>query len=72
MILTQTKTYSILILSPIFHNIGFYRVHGGLEPLVELIKDNKDNTNKDDKVGEYLFKLATICGVYKEYLIPQY
>ena len=27
-----------------------FRVHGGLEPLVELIKENKDNTNRDNKV----------------------
>ena len=25
-------------------------MHGGLEPLVELIKENKDNSNRDNKV----------------------
>ena len=66
MILSQTffrtQRIFILIIVAIFYDIEFHRVHGGLEPLVELIKDNKDNTNKDDKVGEYLFSLVTING----------
>ena len=31
-------------------------MHGGLEPLVELIKENKDNTNRDNKVRMYTNK----------------
>ena len=63
MILSETfKRIFIFLIFPTFYDIEFHRVHGGLEPLVELIKDNKDNTNKDDKVGEYLFNLASIYG----------
>ena len=29
-------------------------MHGGLEPLVELIKENKDNSNRDNKVSSKL------------------
>ena len=32
-------------------NFSPFRVHGGLEPLVELIAANRDNVNKDNKVG---------------------
>ena len=37
-----------------------FRVHGGLEPLVELIKENKDNTNRDNKVRIYSNKILNI------------
>ena len=35
-------------------------MHGGLEPLVELIKENKDNTNRDNKVRMYPNKILNV------------